>query len=291
MAKLVGYDVSDVEEGGGEQPQPGVYPVRILKVEQREKKKDGTPANDLQVTLSFGGDYTLKSTYIGLTEAADWKLAEFIRACGLPPKGKFDPDKLKGTIIRCKVNPGEYNGEYSADIGRLMKAQDGDEVGEQSSSPAAAEGPDADEPDASVDAAASRYADPAFEPTREDPDDPEIGSYDAWKDDDLTGECDDRGVTIPGGRGNKRDKAIAALRAEDAEIEAADAFASGTDGTGNGEDGPEDYSGWDLEQLTAEWEARTMGELPEIKGRNKDARLLAAMASALTADDAADPFE
>lgn len=60
MAKLIEYDVSNVEEssgGTGVKVRPGVRVCRIMKVTQRTEKRDGTPANDLEVALSFGDEY------------------------------------------------------------------------------------------------------------------------------------------------------------------------------------------------------------------------------------------
>src|SRR5881392_807045 len=103
MAKLVEYDVTKVEEaqgGTGVKVRPGVRVARIERCQRREEKRDGTPANDIEVALNFGEEFDCGFTYIGLSEAADWKLAEFIRALGLKEKGKLDPDKMVGKFIR-----------------------------------------------------------------------------------------------------------------------------------------------------------------------------------------------
>src|SRR5262252_4062800 len=156
MAKLIKYDVSGVEEasggGTGVKVRPGVHVAKVERCLQREEKRDGTPANDIEVALNFGDEYDWGFTYIGLSDAADWKLAEFIRAMGLKEKGQFDPDKMVGKFLRVKVNSGTYEGEYSPDMGRLMKIQPGDIEAWQSGngtasefSQSAAAGPDLDE--------------------------------------------------------------------------------------------------------------------------------------------------
>lgn len=351
MAKLIGYDVSGVEEGGGgEQPQPGVYPAEIVEVVQRTENAQGGPANDLKVTLKLGGDYSYVYTYIGLGEAAAWKLAEFTRALDLPEKGKFDPEKLKGKMIRVKINAGSYGDDYKGEAGRLMKTQDGDELAATGSSPASGGGVTPDEPDdagssdgftptreddgpyddwsdedllaevedrglvlpggrgakkdkaitalraddeagvlpvgeeSGVDADGDKvYADPGFVPSREDADDEEVGLYDAWAPEDLAAECADRGLTVAKGRGAAA-KNMATLRVEDAEV----LGGGGDDAAPAGSD--EDYSAWSLQELSDEWVKRNMGDLPVIRGRNAEARLIAKMAEDILADDQTDPF-
>jgi hypothetical protein len=298
LAKVIEYDVSDVEEssgGTGVKVPPGVKIARIAQCEQREKKADGTPANDIKVALDFGSEYDWGFTYIGLSEAADWKLAEFVRALGLKEKGKLDPSKQVDKFIRVKVNPGTHEGEYSPNMGRLMKAQPGDEeawregnstASELSSKPA---GPDADgdgdEPVA--EAGVKTYSDPDFVPSREG--EPGISSYEEWPDEDLIAEVGDRDLALAGGRGSKRNKAIEALRAEDAEI---------AEGGGDGEpekpgaapEPEDDYDTWDLDQLKADWEARQLGDLPAMRGSGAAERLKAAIIEELRKDDLENPF-
>ena len=286
MAKLIEYDVSGVEAGGGGtgvKVKPGVYPAEIVRCEKRDSKKDGSPANDISLVLNVGEEYDWLFTYIGLSEAADWKLAEFTRAVGLKDKGKFDPDKMVGKIIRVKVNPGTYDGEYSPDVGRLMKAQPEDEVGgtavpaEDDVSPD--DGPDDDT--GGGDAEPDKF----YRENKPDPDDPDvtIGSYDEWPDDDLEAEVTDRGLTLAGGRASKKNKMINALRDNDASI--MDAGEGGDDDTP-----PDEYDDWDMDQLKKEWSDREMGDLPAIRGRNAETRLQAALVEGLREDDNENPF-
>lgn len=293
MAKLIEYDVTGVEEssggGTGVKAKPGVYVAKIAKCSFRAEKRDGTPANDIEVALNVGDEYDWVFTYIGLSEAADWKLAEFIRALGLKEKGKLDPDKIVGKLIRVKLNSGSYEGDYRPDAGRLMKAQPGDEFGSGASEPAEQPEPD-DEPDDDNDEPTGEktYADPDFVPSREG--DEDVGSYEDWADEDLIAECEDRGLTLAGGRGKKRDKAIAALRDEDAEVAGTDEEPE--DEAAKVSDEPSDeYDDWDIDQLKEEWEARDMGDLPAVRGRNAADRLKAAMVEALREDDNENPFD
>src|SRR5215831_7684704 len=296
MAKLIEYDVSGVEEssggGTGVKVRPGVHVAKIERCTERTEKRDGSPANDIEVALNFGEEFDWGFTYIGLSQAADWKLAEFIRALGLKDKGKLDPDKMVGKFIRVKVNSGTYEGEYSPDMGRLMKIQKGDieawESGNGTASEfsqSAAAGPDTDEEGGDEPEASS---DSFYREGQPDPEDPNetVGSYDEWPDEDLEAEVNDRGLTLPGGRGSKKNKMMAALRADDE--------AQGTAEAGEDEaeaEGEDDYDEWDLDQLKAEWAERELGDLPAIRGRNADARLQAKLIEELRDDDKANPFE
>lgn len=292
MAKLIPYDVEGVETSGGTgvKPPVGVAPCRIVSAEQREKKKSGDPANDIVLALDFGSEYDWLYEYVGLD--IDWKLAEFIRAIGLKDKGKLDLDKhAKGKVIRAKVNPAVYNGQPTVEIGRLMKAQPGDEekIGQAVNAASSnGDGPDEEE-DGTPTASGKEYpGGPEFVPSREG--DEETGSYDDWGDDDLEAECTDRGVTLAGGRGKKRDKMIKALRDEDAEVLGG---ADGEEPEAEAEpaaDG-DDYDEWDLDRLKQEWEEREMGDLPAIRGRNAETRMKAALVEAIREDDKANPFD
>ena len=283
VAKLIDYDVSGVEEGGGggsEEPKPGVYPARIVSVTQRDQKADGSPANDLQVILDLGGDYRWLYTYVGLGEASDWKLAEFVRAVGLKDKGKINPEKLANTMVRLKVNPDQYEGNYQGKAGRLMKTVEGDELPE--STAGSKETPEED--DGPVDDEPAGEAPEGFEPSREGE---EFGSYEDWKDEDLEGEVSDRGCTVPGGRGSKRDKWIKALRADDE----ADAEAEANGGTPADTEPEDNYDEWDVDQLEKEFSDRQL-ELPDKpRGRNAADRYLTAMIEALRQDDQDNPFD
>jgi len=285
MAKLVEYDISNVEASGGggsEEPKPAVYPAVIRVCERRTEKADGTPIDDLRVALDLGGDYRWLWTYIGFAQASEWKLAEFIRALDLKETGKFDPDKMVGKMLRVKVNPGTYEGAYRADAGRLMKALKGDELAEASENGAepAAEADD-EEPQAS--------ADGEFEPSREGSED--VGSYDEWDDDDLEAEVSDRELTVPGGRGKKRDKWIKALRDDDSAAIAEpgdDDFEGDADAEASAED---DYDTWEVTELEKEIKDREL-ELPKKpRGQGAKARYSEALITALREDDEANPFE
>jgi hypothetical protein len=287
LAKLIEYDVTDVEEsqgGTGVKIKPGVHPARIVRATHRTQRKDGQPANDIEIALDVGAEYDWLFTYVGLNPESEWKLAELVRAVGLKEKGKIDPEKhLKDKVIRVKVNPDTYGDQPTVSAGRLMKAQPGDEdkIGESVSELSSQETGPEDEP-----AATTEYpAGPDFEPSREGEEG--VGSYDDWDEADLSAEAEDRGLTLPGGRGSKKNKAIQALRDEDAE--ASGANAGEPEASANGV--PDDYDEWDLDRLKQEWEERQMGDLPAIKGRGAADRMKAALIDEIRKDDVENPFD
>jgi hypothetical protein len=282
MAKLIEYDISGVEAssgGGSEEPKPSVYPAVIRVCERRTEKNDGTPIDDLRVALDLGGDYRWLWTYIGFGATSEWKLAEFLRALGMKEKGKFDPDKLVGKMIRIKVNPGTYEGEYRADVGRLMKPVRGDELPEASEDGAGPQAEAEQEPEAE---------DGEFSPSREGE---EFGSYEEWGDADLESEVEERGLTVAGGRGKKRDKWIKTLRDDDS----ADASEEGDDDFGEeGEakaEGEDDYDEWENELLEAEFKDRELDLPTKPRGKNAAERYKTAMIAALREDDETNPFD
>lgn len=296
MAKLIPYDNTGVEEssgGTGVKVKPGVKIARIAKCTPRETNKAGDPANDIEVALDVGEEYDWVFSYIGLSDAAKWKMAEFTRALGLKETGKFDPDKMVGKFIRVKINPDTYDGQYAPRAGRFMKAQPGDEEAFNEGSSAVSElsGQDdepADEPEAEAEAEATTstdgptYDDPEFVASREGEED--VGSYDDWADEDLVAEVEDRGLTLPGGRGSKRDKAIKALREEDAAV-------SGASAEDEAEEGSDDYDSWDLDQLKKEWDERELGAMPKVRGSGAEGRLQAKLIEGLREDDETNPFD
>lgn len=292
MAKLIKYDNTGVEEsagGTGVKVRPGVKVARIAKCQQRgpgfevENKRDGSPANDIEVALDCGPEYDWVFTYIGLSDASDWKLAEFTRALGMKDKGSFDPAKQVGKIIRVKINSGEYEGEYSPTAGKLFPPQPGDEVGAASETSNKTTGPDDEDSEPEPEVAADGF----YREGQPDPEDPNetVGSYDDWEEEDLLAEIEDRGLTMPGGRGAKTAKAIKALREDDAAQEGPE------DEPEDGAAGDDDeYESMSLEDLQAEWNDRELGDQPKVRGSNAEARLKAKLIEGLRADDGDDPF-
>lgn len=275
MAKLIDYNNTGVETGGGGtgvKPPLGLRVCRVAICEVRDKKTNGDPINDVKFALDFGPEYDWVFTYI--SPDTDWKWAEMCRALKLPEKGKFDATKQVGKLMRVKVDSGQYEGEYSPRAGKMLPAMPGDMVGGASQTSQAAGKPNVPE-DTGEPAAGD------FIPSRET--DPDIGSYDEWEEDDLLAEVEDRGLALAGGRGSKRDKAIASLRSDDKEDDNDEGEQPG--------DGSEDYSDWDLDALKKEYEDRALdATVPSFRGKGASDRTAQAYRDILIEDDSADPF-
>lgn len=286
------YDVSDVEAGGGgEQPQPGMYKGKIVSVTHRTQKANGDPANDLEVVVDIGGNYSRQWTYIGLNKNTAWKLREFTDAMGLKPKGEIDPKKLEGKPVSVKIAADkDLDGNYRGKIKNLFKPGSTDDV------------------DTDGDAADS-YEDWSLEDLKEEietrgldlpkgratkekliavleADDETAGDdgddgdgeeststndeYDGWDESDLKEEIENRG--IGGNISGRKTKAkmIEALRADDA--------GAGDDEEGEDTEPDDDYDDWDDDDLKTEFESRNeQGADLKISGRKTREKLLAAL--------------
>jgi hypothetical protein len=298
MAKVIPYDVSNVEEGGGgggEVAPPGVYVAEIKIFEQRDTKANGDPANDIRIALNVGDRFDWLFTYVGLGDSTDWKLKELISALNLKDKGQMNPDKLKGKLIRVKVNPDTWEGAPKASAGRLMKAQPEDTEPGPVSGPAmalatgaagsAAENGGGDGEEYTPEGAAD-----GFEPTREDAGNEEIGLYDEWPEEDLKQEVEERGLTVPGGRGKMIDKLIKALRADDEES-GGDEETTPEDPEASAEEPPEDdYDTWEVPELEKEVADRMLDPVEKPRGRGAQERYKAALIEAMRKDDIENPF-
>lgn len=297
MAKIT-YDVTDVEVGeGGNQPKPGVYDATIAQVTHRTEKRDGSPANDLEIAYDLGEGYAWVYSYVGLEDSSAWRLRELTDALGLKAKGALDTEKIKGKKVRVKINPDTYNDEYRARIGRVMAygSDNGDgPTGESDDGPDADAGTSGDVDEDELFAERYPNAPDDFVPSREG--DEGIDSYDDWAADDVKGEVSDRGIVVSGRR--KTQKAlIEALRQDDSEwvelLEGGSADAEGDDdGDGDGESEAEasaypegyepqretddnSYDDWDEGDLEGELNDRGL-EVGSGRG-NKKAKIIKAL--------------
>lgn len=280
----VTYDVSGVEDsGGGDEAPVAVYPMQIMVAEQRTNKANGDPTKDIHIALKILGDVNYRWLHFYVDPAADgqkWKWKQLTDALGLPAKGSVDLDKqIKGQKVRGKVNAGTSNDEaktYRAEMGTVMRFGDDDDAAE----PDAPEQPDTPDAEAADGFVASRELVDG------------IGSYDEWPDGDLEGETQDRGLTIPGGRGAKRAKYITALRADDEAAGGSTPEAEDESEAAPEPAGEDDYDTWDVNQLTQECKDRALSDLPaKEKGAGAGAKFKAALVERLRADDNSDPFE
>jgi len=237
------YDNSDIEGGGGgKEPDPGLYPGKIVAVTHRTKKSDGSKVNDLEVTVDIGEEYVRLWSYIKLPgdpayDQSRWKLRELTDAIGLPPKGTLDPKKIEGKPVMVKTKMRRDDPDR-AEIKNLFKP------GEESLKDG------------------------------EDPTDEATDDYTEWSVEDLEAEIQERGLDMPSGR-----KTVAKLAAvlEEADGEGGDdSEAEGDEPEGEGFDitqheGFEDWDDWsndDLKEFLSENDIQISGRFSEAKARD-----------------------
>jgi hypothetical protein len=278
------YDVSGVEprEGApGIKAPLGTYDAKIRICNDRRASSNGEK-NDFEVAVEILGaeleveidgemktftDFDWIFSYVSFNEAADWKLAEFVNALDLPPKGKLKAKELIGKTVRVKLNHDTYEGEYSPRIGRWMKPLGGSN----------GDGPTSSEDDGpTATAEATSYPD-GFEPSREGD---EFGSYDDWSDEDVKAEFDDRGLKASGRGKPSRDKMVDALRADDAAAEGGEA-----EPDANAEEGGDDYDTWEVEELESQFSERGLDLPSKPRGSNAKERYKTALIAGLREDD------
>lgn len=310
------YDVSDVETGGGgEEPQPALYKGKVVSINNRKKKNDGTAISDLEVVCDIGEEYVRLWTYVKLPDdpnydqsAHGWKLREFTDAMGLPPKGSIDPAKLKNKPVLVKVRADtDQDGEYKGKIKNLFKpgtldedavtggddSQAGNDYSEWTDEDLKAE---LAERDLKVTGRFSSEKAIALleeadgggeEPEGEEPEgEAEVNLPEGyediaeWSDDDLKEELKSKDIKLSG--------RFSAQKARDAIIEAI-AGTGQEEETPSEEDGPtDDYDEWETEELATEVSTRNeQGADIKVTGRKTKEKLI----EALREDDKnAEPF-
>jgi hypothetical protein len=200
----VPYDTTGVDRENGQQdfgepPKPGVYLMKIQK--SKFRLEDGK--NDIQIILEVMDENDQKGrtcdTYVGLGEAAAWRLAQLLDALKLPAKGELNEKKLDGKLVMVKLNSDTYQGAYRPRVG-LLWAPDGD----QASGPPTEDEPNAEdlEPEDAEPAAAAADA--------EAPEDEE-DDYPEWTAEELKEELEKRGLRTAG----PKTRLIARLREND----------------------------------------------------------------------------
>lgn len=152
MAKIK-YKTKGVErKGGGNVPKPGVYRCKVVAcVDATPSGKDRRLEVVYEITEGDEKGYKLYD-YINLvSEAAEWKLAQFIDALGLPENGTMDTDDIVGTAlnVRTRVENSEQYGA-SAKPATLMPL-DGDESDDEDLSEEDEDAEDADADDEAED--------------------------------------------------------------------------------------------------------------------------------------------
>lgn len=245
------YDNSDVETGGGGEQAPiGTLDGTIVAITYRDTKKDGSAANDIEVVVDVGAEYSRLWRYIGFAANQRWKMREFTDAVGLPASGTLTDAILKkkvGAKVLVKTVQGSsMDGSDRTEIKTLF--------------PPRAEG----DSTAGLDSGGGDEG------------------FDSWSDDDLKAQLKESDVAIAGRF--TRDKAIAALvgvEDEDGTVE--------DDGDPDGEvagfdisqvEGFEDFDTWDSYDLKGEMDNRDLA----IAGKFTDAKARVAIIEAVEAE-------
>lgn len=276
MAKIK-YNVKGVERGNRdfEQPKPGLYTMEILEANLRDKKKDGTEVNDVELVLEVTEDNTdfVGSRvwgYIAFDGTADWKVGELVDALGLPETGTIDTALLPGKKLKVRVMGDSWNNEYRARMGRLAPLDGVATPATADADPDADAGP-ATDPDA---AGGFNTVDVEGEALSDDPD-----YYNDWTDEDLAEVIPLMGETIATGRGARKKNVELLVQVAKEEME-------GGDGEGDAPaqaDTYDDESEWPLDALKEEVKKQNLA----IQGRPNREKLIAALREAA----AKDPFE
>lgn len=132
-----GTDPKDAFSGGGKQPTPGVYKVKIKELKPGFRKGDnGQPdktAPRLEVVAEIVSDKKFKGAvlydYIAFSEASQWKMDQFLQVFGLASnskrKGSFDTSKIVNKTTKVRVVGDTYNGDYRAKLGSYLLDDDG----------------------------------------------------------------------------------------------------------------------------------------------------------------------
>src|SRR4051794_26893220 len=150
----VKYDVEDVESGGGgEEPQPGTYPGKIVSITHRKQKSNSKEViSDFEVVCDIGKEFVRMWTYVKLPddpnykkESHGWKLRELTDALGLPPKGSLDPAKITkeqpAVMVKVTSDTHRDTGEYRGKIKNLFPPSSSNGAAPDEAEPATDEGP------------------------------------------------------------------------------------------------------------------------------------------------------
>jgi hypothetical protein len=124
---LTDQDPNESLGGNFEQPKPGIYSAKVKECTPRFEDEDEKKVRDLEVVFEIT-DKRYKGSriwdYVGFSEAAKWKLDQFMLAIGKASTKKrkftFDPDDAVGTPVTVRVRAGSYNGEYRAKVAQIL---------------------------------------------------------------------------------------------------------------------------------------------------------------------------
>ncbi len=128
------YNVKGVDPGGDRAvPKAGIYRCKVTScIDAKPADKDRRLELKYEIQSNSAGEKDNKGyvlfDYIPFTDTMDWKMAQFIKAMGLPESGAFDPDEIVGTglNVRVRIQPETEQYAASAKPATLMPL-DGDE--------------------------------------------------------------------------------------------------------------------------------------------------------------------
>lgn len=194
MAKIK-YDVRGVESRDFSPPPPGLYRAKIEEVNE----KTSSAGNEmLEVVLEISrGDHKGARLwdYVVLTEAAAWKLKQFLQAVGLvsgkKERGTLDTSKIVGTEVQVRVkNETDDSGEIRARVGAILampETEDDEDIDDEDD--------DIEDDDVEDDDDADEEDD-----DEDEEDDEEEESYEDWTVAELKTELKERGLKTAGSK-------------------------------------------------------------------------------------------
>lgn len=221
----------NAEASNRPQVPPGVYKARIEEINEHTSKAGNETLQVITKLMSGKAKGATIYTYIGLTEASQWRFDQLVDATGVTAKkGRdVDTDKLVGKLVMVKTGEEPFEGEMTPRINRFNPIDDEGEADDED---------DADEED----------DEDEDEGEDEDEDgDEEEDDYNDWSVDDLKAELEERELSTTGR------KAALVKRLEDNDEEGDDE----DEDEGDEEEAP-DYTEWSITDLRAELDRRSL---------------------------------
>ena len=91
------YDVSNVDSRPAEPPPPGIYPAKVIQItDEQPEGKSRRWAVIIEITENVKGKgkgYRVYDYIVLDSEAAAWKVRQFVDALALPAKGTINTDR------------------------------------------------------------------------------------------------------------------------------------------------------------------------------------------------------
>lgn len=134
---VIKFDVSNSDpkkalSGGGQQPKPGTYKVKIIqcKLGHQRDNEDNKRLEIIAEVLDKAYKGARLYDYIGFDEAQEWKMDQFLQVLGIANpkkrKGQFKTEDVVGTLTKIRVKGDTYQGEYKAKLAAWLLDEDED---------------------------------------------------------------------------------------------------------------------------------------------------------------------